>query len=221
MNIGQQGVFFDQLPKHDAAHRCALLRHKHRVAVALAQQSAPRLRDIALQPITGFFTKRHQAFFVTFARHAQHAFAQIQTQHRQVHQLAHAQTTGIQQLQHGTVTQAQGRLDIGRIQQAVHLLLTQTFRQALRLLGRQEFQGGVRQQAVVAQGPAVKAPEHGHAAVRAAGLGVVVAVREITLNIGLLGVRQTAALAVQPRSQSIHVTPVCRQREFGQTILQP
>ncbi len=212
----------DDDPEHHAAHRSPALGHEDRIAALPAQDGTARRGQIALQPPVRLLAEGHQPFLLPLARHAQHARAQIDAMQGQIHQLAHAQAAGIHQLQHGAVTQAQRRIDIGRPEQCLHLRLRQRMRHARRLPGRQHACRGIGGNALLAQRPVVVAAQHRQPPVGRTGLGLLHPHREIALQLQLARSiqRQRRLLVRQPPPPGRQIPAIGRQRIARQPVLQ-
>ena len=126
MNTGHPCVFFDQHPEHHPAHGATARGHKQVLGLLPAQDGRPALGQVGVDAFTRHLTKGHQPLLVALAHDAQHAFVHAQVVSLQTDQLAHAQTTGVQELEHGAVAQAQGGF-IGRTQKIVNLGLRHGF----------------------------------------------------------------------------------------------
>ena len=196
MNFGLRRIAFDELPKHLTRHGLTRTLTTHRDEQSFTDQTFEQdrsgLRHVAHQPLAGDFAKRNQPFFAAFTCDAQHAIAHAQIQQLEPHQLAHPQATGVNQLQHGAITHAQRRVDIGRSQQALDLGFAQTFGHTHGLLGGQELERGIDLNHALTQGPAIKTLEHRQASVGRCGFGLHVTRGEVVVQSSFIGIKQLA-----------------------------
>ena len=174
--------------------------------MARAQQRSTAAFQVAREPLGGDLAEGHQPFFGTFAQNAQHVVVQPHVEQRQAHQLADAQATGVHQLQHGAVAQAQGRLSVRCVQQGLDLEFAQGLGHAQGLLGRLQFQRRVDLHRAFPQRPAEITLEHGQATVGRGGFGVYVLAGEKALHIGLGAAVQRTP--IQPGGINRHIAPV-------------
>ena len=178
-DAGAQRQALDDHPEHDAAHGAAgfrsAVRHKQIVALATGQQTLARFFQVLFDPLCGDFAKRHQTLLVALAENAQHVFRQADVENPQRHQFAHAQATGVHQLEHGAVTHAQHGVGIGCTQQRFHLGFRERLGHAQRLTCRLQLERRVGVDQALAQRPAKVTFENGQATVGGGRLAAGVA----------------------------------------------
>lgn len=120
-DTGCQSDFLDNLPETVSGHAGAAIGNKQQRAGFAFQKQRSAPFDIFLDEDSGGGRKRNDPFFVAFAEDTEMAAAQIAAVHRQVDQLGDAQARGIQQVEHGVVSEHQGRGDFREVQEGVDL----------------------------------------------------------------------------------------------------
>ena len=212
----------DEDPEHLARHRPAARGDEQRRAGLAAQDGAASLGQIALQPVPRLGTEGHEPLLGALARDAQHAFVQAHLHRRQPDQLAHAQAAGVDQLQHRAVAQAERGGHVRRPEQGLDLRFRQRLGHAQRLARGQQLQRRIGGRQVFAQGPAVEALEHAEPPVRGAGTGAGVSFADVAEQVDLGGLHQRQpAVRRQPAGEAAQVTPIGRQRQRRQSVLEP
>ncbi len=186
------------------------------------QNRRPRVFQVALDPGPSLFAERYQPGLVALAGHPQHTFVHAELDRLEQHQLGHPQATGIHQLKHGPIAQAERGIHIGCSQQGFDLRLGQRLWITRRLFGRLQAQTGIGTDLVLTQRQLVEALEHCQPAVGRSGLGDFVARGEIGIEIiGLRPIQILAALGMQPGREQLEVAPIGFQRVLCQTVFQP
>lgn len=120
-DTGRQGDFLDNLPETVPGHAGAAIGNKQQGTGFAFQNQRPAPFNILLDEGSGGGGKRNDPFFVAFAEDTEVAAAQIAAVHRQVDQLGDAQARGIEQVEHGIVSERQGRGDLREVQEGVDL----------------------------------------------------------------------------------------------------
>jgi len=138
------------------------------------------------------------------------------------HQLAHPQATGVHQLEHGAVAQAELGARIRRLQQGLNLGFAERFGHAQGLAGCQQAQARVHRQALLAQRPLKIATEDRETAVGRGGFGLCVTFCKISLQMALFGLVQRQPLrGLQPLGQQSQIATVSGQGVGRQPVFKP
>jgi hypothetical protein len=211
---GLDGIALDELPEGLAGHAVATAGRKQEVADPSAEDVEPRTARIVAQPVAGVLTERDQAFLATLTEDAQHALGQIHLTRGEVDQFAHAQTAGVEHLQHGAVAMAACVFGVRCVEQGLDLGLTQTLGQGAPEFGCLDTGTGIGlDQAAPAQ-ILIELAQTG----KQTGTGSRVAALlgepgQIVEQIGALGLEQcTSALLTQPLGKGTQIGLIGRER---------
>ena len=97
-------IVLDHLPKALTAHALAVHVDKQGLLVLVSDDAGPDILHVVLQRLDGGRIQRHDALLV-LAPASDEACGQVDVTDVQTDELRHADTGGVQQLQHGVVTE--------------------------------------------------------------------------------------------------------------------
>ncbi len=132
------GVLLDDLPEPLPREAPAVVVDEQGLFPLAAQQHRPGPLDVPARGVDGDPAEGDDPLLRSLAHALEVGHVQIDVVQVQRHQLRHAQTRRVQQLQHRLVAQAGRRARIGHRQQALHFLHRQHLGQALLQFGRLE-----------------------------------------------------------------------------------
>ena len=98
----------DDLPEPQPGHRPAAIGNKEEITGPSLQDPGTCQLKIGLYSFFYLFSERHQPFLAALAKNTEMAAAKIQPRHPQRYKLGHPETGGIQDMQHGDVTEHEG-----------------------------------------------------------------------------------------------------------------
>ena len=222
VNAGCQRMAPHQQPERHARH-CAPAGGDEKIVGRLpGEDLGPRFGQIARHPHPRVFAERHQPLFGSLAGHPEHAVGFRHLEDAQRHQLAHPQAAGIEQLQHGAVTQAEGRGGVGRVQQRLHLRLGQRAGHPQRLARGLQALCRVKLQPAFALRPTEIPAQDSEPAVGGGGAGYCVPGGEIGLQIGFARrVERQRAMLAEPFGEERKIPPISCQRVGRQAVFEP
>ena len=222
MNVRAQRIALDDVPERLARHAFATCGDEQRIGSPLTEECCTAITQIAPQPVAGLGTKRHQPVLAAFAAdHAHHPFVQADFHRLQRDDFRHAQAARIHQLDHGAVTQAERRVDIGRIDERLNLCFGQRLRIARRLLGRWQQARWIGGHHVLAQCPYEEPLEHRATSVGRGGAALGMACGKVVGQVAVFGFGDGFAALGQPVRVKRQVAPVRIERVAREAVFQP
>ena len=126
---GLFGVFLHNLPDAHCRHFGSAGGKKNFVASTAAHQFWPLDRKVSRKRLARFAPDRHQARFTALADHPQDAVFRVEIFQPSIRQFGNAQTTGVEQLDHGAITQTQRGSGIDCLKKLFDLNFVQCLRQ--------------------------------------------------------------------------------------------
>ena len=161
-------VFLDYGEDGAPADAPAARVQKHRVRVLGRARLRVKMRpagvQIGVKRAGSAAQERHEALLAALAAHAHQLAIAQKAGEIEADQLAYAQATAVEHLEHGLVAQAGGRLGKGLVEQGAHLPDGKGLRQRAVHLGQGHRGGRVCPREVFGHGKAVKALQGGHVA---------------------------------------------------------
>src|SRR6185436_13716267 len=167
-NAGLLRVALDDVPESLARHAVAAARREQIFGLPLQQDLEPRPAHELLQPADGFLAERDQALAVALADDAQHALIHVDLARLEVHQLRHAQASGVQHFEHRAVAIAERIVDLRRGEQRLDFLFGERLRQRAADLRHRDLRGRIFLDRALADQITVIAAEAGQLARRRA-----------------------------------------------------
>ena len=106
-------VLGEDLPEADAAQRPAARIQEQPRRLAFLQQFAPGAGLIFPYPFCGLLANRHDPFFAALSDAGEVRLVETEIREADVHELRHAQPSGVEQLDQGAVAETARRGDVG------------------------------------------------------------------------------------------------------------
>ncbi|MEY2721761.1 MAG: hypothetical protein RL597_1206 [Pseudomonadota bacterium] len=100
-------VSLDEIPKGLARHRLTAASRKPVVRATPAENFFSRATFETPQPVDSLGTERNETLAITLTHHSNHTLIEIHLSDTQTHEFGNTQPRGVEQLEHGSITEAE------------------------------------------------------------------------------------------------------------------